>query len=192
MLPHIGVAILTFIITNVDDLIILTVFFANPRYKRDQVILGQIIGIFLLVAISMAGVYLGTILQEHFLNLLGLLPLIIGIRELINYFRNKGVSAENEVADQNTGFQFLNVAIVTLANGGDNLGVYMPLFANLHPNYVVVYALVFGLMTFVMCWQAYYLVSHPKMKAMINKYGHIILPIFLILLGLYILKDLVI
>ena len=85
MLPHIGVAILTFIITNVDDLIILTVFFANPRYKRENVIVGQIVGIFLLVAISMAGVYLGTILEEHHLDLLGLLPLIIGV----NYERRK-------------------------------------------------------------------------------------------------------
>jgi cadmium resistance protein CadD (predicted permease) len=190
MLPHIGVAILTFIITNVDDLIVLTFFFANPRYKKENVVVGQIVGIFLLVAISMVGVYLGTILHEDWLNGLGLLPLIIGIKELISYLRNRGGSPEKEVADQNTGFQFLNVTIVTLANGGDNLGVYMPLFANLHPNYVVVYALVFGLMTFVMCWQAYYLVSHPRMKTLINKYGHIVLPLFLIGLGLYILKDL--
>ena len=190
MLPHIGVAILTFVITNIDDLFILSIFFAMSRYKKENVVIGQFIGMFLLTAISLIGVYLGMILSENFANLLGVLPLLIGVKELISYIRNPNASEENEVKEQNTGFQFLNVTMVTIANGGDNVGVYTPLFANLHPNYVVVYALVFAVMTGVMCWQANYLVSHPRLKKVFARYGKIILPVFLILLGLYILKDL--
>lgn len=190
MLPHIGVAILTFVITNIDDLFILSLFFAMSRYKKKNIVVGQFIGMFLLIAISMIGVYLGMVLSEKFANMLGIVPLIIGIKELVSYIRNPNASDENEVKEQDTGFQFLNVTMVALANGGDNVGVYTPLFANMHPNYVVVYALVFGAMTGVMCWQANYLVSHPGMKALFAKYGKIVLPVFLILLGLYILKDL--
>ena len=159
------------------------------RYKKENVVIGQFIGTFLLTAVSLVGVYLGMVMSEKYANLLGVLPLLIGVKELIGYIRNPNASEENEIKEQETGFQFLNVTMVTLANGADNVGVYTPLFANLHPNYVVVYALVFLAMTGVMCWQANYLVSHPRLKKVFVRYK-IVLPVFLILLGVYILKDL--
>jgi cadmium resistance protein CadD (predicted permease) len=54
------------------------------------------------------------------------LPIAIGIKKLIDWQREK----END-ADQLTNAKSLfTVAAVTFANGGDNIGIYVPLFAN--------------------------------------------------------------
>ena len=84
--------------------------------------------------------------------------------------------------------QWIAVALVTMANGGDNLGVYIPVFSR-EPAWVPVYAAVFAVMTALWCAAGYWLVNHPIIGARIRKYGHVALPFVLIGLGLHILAD---
>jgi cadmium resistance protein CadD (predicted permease) len=84
--------------------------------------------------------------------------------------------------------QWIVVASVTVANGGDNLGVYIPLFSR-ELAWVPVYAAVFAVMTAFWCAAGYWLVHHPILGARIRTYGHVALPFVLIGLGLYILAD---
>jgi cadmium resistance protein CadD (predicted permease) len=94
-----------------------------------------------------------------------------------------------DVATKGTGHsQWVAVALTTMANGGDNLGVYVPLFSR-ELVWIPVYATVFIVMTAVWCGAGYWLVHHPVLGARIRQYGHIALPFVLLGLGLYILAD---
>jgi cadmium resistance protein CadD (predicted permease) len=80
------------------------------------------------------------------------------------------------------------VAGVTVANGGDNLGVYIPLFAK-ELAVVPVYATIFAVMTAVWCVVGYGFVNNPVAGHHIRRYGHVMLKFVLVGLGLYILSD---
>jgi cadmium resistance protein CadD (predicted permease) len=83
--------------------------------------------------------------------------------------------------------QALSVAGVTLANGGDNFGIYIPLFATA-PAAIPIYIAVFAVMTAVWCALGYLVVNNPLIGSQVRRYGHVLLPIVLIALGLYILS----
>lgn len=183
---YVIIAITTFAITNIDDIVVLTFLFLNPAFKKRNIILGQYAGILALILISLIGLILGTLLEPRWIGLFGFLPIFIGVRYLVQHNRGK---AEEEVHPQasNTKNQFLKVALITIANGGDNIGVYTPLFATTPSKYVIIYILIFILMIGIWCALAFYFVKHPLIKNTFAKSGHIILPFFLILLGTWIL-----
>jgi cadmium resistance protein CadD (predicted permease) len=85
---------------------------------------------------------------------------------------------------------FLAVASITFSNGGDNIGVYTPMFAQHNSvSQVTTLIAVFMAMTAVWCIAAYYLVNHPLVASRIRCIGHIVMPFVLIGLGIYILAQ---
>jgi cadmium resistance protein CadD (predicted permease) len=48
----IGIGISAFVATNIDDIFVLMLFYANSKFKPFQIVLGQYLGIGLLVSIS--------------------------------------------------------------------------------------------------------------------------------------------
>jgi cadmium resistance protein CadD (predicted permease) len=78
----------------------------------------------------------------------------------------------------------LAVAAVTFANGGDNIGIDIPLFATLTGTNKLTMVTVFLLMTFLGCLMAKYLTTHSYVKKSVDKYGHCATPSVLVLLGL--------
>ena len=181
--------------TNIDDLLILAVFFADPRVRVSAVVAGRFMGTAALVIVSGAAALLALELPAEWVALLGLVPLILGLRLLLALFRkddgDNGV--EDEIAGKlakglRSGFavQALAVAGVTLANGGDNLGVYIPLFASA-PAAIATYVAVFAVMTAAWCVLGYAVVNNPVIGQQIRRYGHVLLPTVLIALGLFIL-----
>jgi cadmium resistance protein CadD (predicted permease) len=136
---------------------------------------------------------------ERWIALLGLVPLALGVRKLWLLGRSgahDGDGAEaSRLQDRERRLegralsQTLAVMAVTAANGGDNLSVYIPLFAQ-DLNLVPLYALVFAVMTAIWCAAGYALVDNRLAGRHLQRYGHIALPFVLVGLGLYILSDL--
>ena len=79
------------------------------------------------------------------------------------------------------------MAIVTMANGGDNIGVYTPSFAIRSASEIAVIALIFVVITALWCFLAHTMVNHPKLGLLIRRYGHRLAPVVLIGLGMLIL-----
>jgi len=174
-----------FSMTNIDDLLLLTFYFTSNKYRTVQVVSGQFIGIGVLVLISLVGAFLGKLIPSEYLHWLGIFPLLLGIKELIGSIKSQ---REEEVHGYNvTSAGLLGIAGVTIANGGDNLGVYTPLFARSSATALYVYVFAFTLMTSIWCFLAYKFTSHKKVKSVMVKYGKIIFPYFLLCLGLLIL-----
>jgi cadmium resistance protein CadD (predicted permease) len=184
IIAHIGLAVIAFALTNIDDLLILSFYFANSSFDKKSVIIGQYIGIFSLVLISLSGFVIGKFVDPNWLRFLGFIPVFLGVKQLIALFKKESRN-ESDIKPGN----FWSVALITIANGGDNIGVYTPLFAKLTMDVLFIYLLVFALMIGLWCSFAFYLVRHPIMRNMFTKYGHVALPVFLIVLGIWIFLD---
>jgi cadmium resistance protein CadD (predicted permease) len=194
-LNAVGLAIVLFAATNIDDILLLSAFFADRTMRPLAVVAGQFAGIGVLALASAAAAVLALTVPDGWIALMGLAPLALGIRGLGALWRSRNAThSEAEHlhahtrAQRATHAQWIAVALVTMANGGDNLGVYIPLFSR-ELSRVPVYALVFAAMTAVWCAAGYWLVHHPILGARIRQYGHVALPFVLIALGVHILAD---
>jgi cadmium resistance transport/sequestration family protein len=181
-------SVVAFVSTNIDDLFMLALFYGNKKFREREIVAGQMLGIAALVAISLVGSFIGLFIDRVFIGLLGVLPMYLGVKSL----RQSGKDHENDRADEERATRsnnVLTVAGITFANGGDNIGVYVPLFATLTWMDKLTMATVFLLMTLLWCMIAKYFTKHPYVTRVTGKYGHRIMPLVLIILGLYILYE---
>ena len=183
-------SIIAFASTNIDDIFILMLFFANKEYKRKDVILGQYLGIIALIVISFIGSLIGLIIDQKYVGLLGLMPIYFGVRSIIKLIQDRGkIEQAKAKSSTNESNKMLSVTAVTFANGGDNIGIYIPLFATLLIQQKIIMIAIFLIMVAIWCIAARYLSKHRTIANAIDKYGHIITPAVLILLGVYILYE---
>jgi cadmium resistance protein CadD (predicted permease) len=181
---------MAFIATDIDDLFVLMLFFSSPSYHKWQVVVGQYIGIGALVAVSALGSLLTLVVPQYIIGLLGLVPITIGVIRLLHLRNNNYKSDEIKipVSKWHNQLSILTVAGVTFSNGGDNIGIYTPLFAKYNSAFEVIFiSTIFMIMTAVWCVIAYYLVRHPLIASRTKRTGHIIFPLVLIGVGIYIL-----
>jgi len=180
-------SILAFVSTNIDDIFILILFFGNKKFKESEIIIGQFLGIILLIAVSLLGSMIGLILPEAYIGLLGLIPLYLGIRGIIAIAKKEKHDEDPDLKTNSS--NVLSVAGTTFANGGDNIGIYVPLFATLTWLDKFSMVAIFLIMTFVWCVMAKYFTNHPYVAKIVDQYGHIVAPIVLLFLGLYIMYE---
>lgn len=178
-------AALAFAATNIDDIFILMLLFSAAEHDncRCRIALGQFLGVGILTAISLSGAAGLGLLPDIYLRLLGLVPLAMGLRAWLQ--RNKP-EAEEETNPAGKG-TVCSTALLTVANGGDNLGVYLPLFAGYTWKQSLLVVLIFALMTGLWCLLGKYLADLPKVGTLLQRYRGVLVPWVLMLLGLYIL-----
>lgn len=181
-------AIFAFISTNLDDMFILAAFFANPDFGTKYVVMGQYLGFIVLLTISSLAYFVQFVIPSQWISLLGIIPIIIGIRSLIYLKKSEKVLGENQDCNKyKVGQNILPVALVTMANGGDNLGVYMPLFASMEQTALFLTIITFLIMVGIWCFLGFKLVNNSILGNKIKDYGHHILPFVMIIIGMLIL-----
>jgi cadmium resistance protein CadD (predicted permease) len=189
----IAIGVAAFAATNIDDIFVLLMFFSfsSMTFPVKQVVLGQYIGIGLLVAISALGSFISLAVPTYIIALLGIVPIVIGVKKLVVFRKKNKPNSKQAVQNKKkNNLVFVAVAAVTFSNGGDNIGVYTPLFAKYNSvSQITALVTIFMAMTAVWCIAAYYLVNHPLIASKIRRIGHIILPFVLIGLGIYILTE---
>ena len=129
------------------------VFFSSSVYQARHIVTGQYLGIGSLIAISALGSLLALVVPPYVIGLMGLVSIAIGTKELIEKRNNKKKPEEEEEEiiskgkllqqSNNKGynqdyFSFISVAAVTISNGGDNIGIYTPLFATYNSSLEVI------------------------------------------------------
>ncbi|MBR2949095.1 MAG: cadmium resistance transporter [Lachnospiraceae bacterium] len=183
-------SVLSFISTNIDDIFILMLFFAQetkPCRKR-QIVYGQYLGIFSTVAVSMAGAWILKLISLERLHFLGLVPLGMGIREIVVYFKGETQEQDEEKLPLKENRKPLfSVMFLAIANGADNVGVYIPLLAGYQTGQLVIFCIVFAVMIRLWCRIAERIVSLEALGGFLRKYRHVIVPVVLIGLGISIL-----
>jgi len=171
--------IISFAATNIDDMFVLTLFFSQTP-RRWPVVFGQYLGFTALIAISLAGFFGGRILLHEWIRFFGLVPIAIGIKKLL---------VKPDDHPKRAGVSVLDVALVTFANGGDNIGIYAPLFAISAAAQLIELLAVFYLLLGVWCVAGYFIPRHRAVANALQRRGHWLVPWVLIGLGLYILSN---
>ena len=187
-------AIGVYISTSIDFLIILIILFAQLSQNKQKwhIYAGQYLGTGLLVGASLVAAYVVNFVPEAWMvGLLGLIPIYLGIRFAIV---GEGEEEEEEEIierlEQSKANQlFWTVTLLTIASGGDNLGIYIPYFASLDWSQTLVALLVFVIGIIIFCELSRVLSSIPLISETIEKYQRIIVPLVFIPLGLYIMYE---
>lgn len=189
------VAIAAFIATNLDDIFILMSFYILDDNRAVNVTLGQYLGFIVLLVLSLSSYYFKYLIPTQYIAILGLFPIIIGIKHLKNYRKNistismlkkefDSVIIEKKYINGRYGFKkILQTASVTVANGGDNIAVYIPLFLTLDVLQLGITTITFLLMLGVWCVLGYKMVNNRFFGEKIRIYGHLIFPGILIVIG---------
>lgn len=186
----IGIAVVLFVSTNVDDVFVLLGFFSDPKFRPRQVVAGQYAGILALFSVSIVASLLSLVVSPAYIGLLGVAPIFLGLKKL--WELRRGVDVVDDPEQHRAGAAPGNVAMVaavTIANGGDNISIYTPLFATRTGPDIAVIGLVFATMTALWLLLAFRLTSHPMLGTPIRRYGHWIVPTVLIGLGVLILSE---
>jgi cadmium resistance protein CadD (predicted permease) len=95
-LALVGIGVSAFIATNIDDIFVLMLFFSSSKFHKFQVVIGQYLGIGLLVVISALGSLLALIVPQQIIGLLGFVPISIGIIRLVQFRKQSSVQHMNE------------------------------------------------------------------------------------------------
>lgn len=183
-------AIGVYISTSIDYLIVLIILFAQLSQNKQKwhIYAGQYLGTGLLVGVSLVAAYVVNFVPEAWMvGLLGLIPIYLGIRFAIV---GEGEEEIIERLEQSKANQlFWTVTLLTIASGGDNLGIYIPYFASLDWAQTLVALLVFAIGVIIFCELSRVLSSIPLISETIEKYTRIIVPLVFIPLGLYIMYE---
>ncbi|MBQ0978958.1 MULTISPECIES: cadmium resistance transporter [Micromonospora] len=182
LLSTAGGAAVVFAATDIDDIVILTLFFVAARTtgrpRPWQIVAGQYLGIGAL-ALASAVVAAGLlVVPDPWTGLLGLLPIALGVRAL-------RASDDDVTPAVVTGT--LGVAGVTIANGADNVAVYVPVFRALGAADSAVFLLVFVLLIALWCAAGAWLGGHPRVVRLVERAGHWLVPTIFIGIGVLIL-----
>jgi cadmium resistance transport/sequestration family protein len=197
--------IVAFVATNIDDMFILLLFFSqvDANFRRRHILIGQYLGFTAIIIASLPGFFGALVIRRELIGLLGILPIVIGLKQLLH-----PEPETTEIQTVTTDFkesspsnpilsllwsilhpQTYKVAAVTLANGGDNIGIYIPLFGGQNLVSLGVILSIFFLMLGVWFAIAYLLSSHPTVGFILSRYGKHIVPFVLISLGLFIMYE---
>ena len=196
-LSELLVAIIAFASTNVDDLLLLSSLFIDANLRAGSVVVGQFVGMSLLVLISVLAAHFMVSIPLVSIRMLGAFPLCLGILRLAKITSSpllKSAAEPNKtefVGKEQVRVSWVKseaalAALLTLANGGDNLSVYIPLFA-VQRKFVPLYITVFAVMTGLWCFFGYCLTNQRPFRDKLKRYAGLIIPWVLIALGLKVL-----
>ena len=191
MLSTIAAAAGLFVATNLDDIVVLTVLFAasarSSRLRGWQIVAGQYLGLITLIAVSFLAALGLTIVPDEWVGLLGLIPLAIGVLALVRTLRGQDDDDEAESALKAVGL--LGVAGITIANGGDNIAIYTPVFRTMSTIDALVTIVVFLVLLAGWCLFAKVIGTNEKVTEALEKVEHWLVPVVFIGLGVFILLE---
>ncbi|MRU10733.1 cadmium resistance transporter [Bacillus anthracis] len=198
MITTIISSVVAFATTNIDDIFILLVLFSQVRTevlrKEDRAVrekamrkklyiaIGQYVGFSMIIFLSIVGSLSSFFIPVSWIGVLGFVPIYMGVKGLFSLRSNKS----NKVIDKASSSLF-KVAAITLANGADNISIYIPMFTSQSLEANIVTLIIFFCMIAIWCSISYTLLRAPILAKVLERNCHIIVPIVLIGLGMFIL-----
>ncbi|MCG4821941.1 CadD family cadmium resistance transporter [Streptococcus gordonii] len=192
MIQNIVTSIILYSGTAVDLLIILMLFFAKRKSRKDiiNIYLGQFLGSVSLIFLSLLFAFvLNYIPSKEILGLLGLIPIFLGLKVLLLGDSDGEAIAKDGLRKDNKNLIFL-VAMITFAScGADNIGVFVPYFITLNLANLIVALLTFLVMIYLLVFSAQKLAQVPSVGETLEKYSRWFIAVVYLGLGMYILIE---
>ena len=192
MIQNVVTSIILYSGTAVDLLIILMLFFAKRKSRKDiiNIYLGQFLGSVSLILLSLLFAFvLNYIPSKEILGLLGLIPIFLGLKVLLLGDSDGEAIAKDGLRKDNKNLIFL-VAMITFAScGADNIGVFVPYFITLNLANLIVALLTFLVMIYLLVFSAQKLAQVPSVGETLEKYSRWFIAVVYLGLGIYILIE---
>ena len=192
MIHNVVTSIILYSGTAVDLLIILMLFFAKRKSRKDiiNIYLGQFLGSVSLILLSLLFAFvLNYIPSKEILGLLGLIPIFLGLKVLFLGDSDGEAIAKDGLRKDNKNLIFL-VAMITFAScGADNIGVFVPYFTTLNLANLIVTLLTFLVMIYLLVFSAQKLAQVPSVGETLEKYSRWFIAVVYLGLGMYILIE---
>lgn len=192
MIQNIVTSIILYSGTAVDLLIILMLFFAKRKSRKDiiNIYLGQFLGSVSLILLSLLFAFvLNYIPSKEILGLLGLIPIFLGLKVLFLGDSDGEAIAKDGLRKDNKNLIFL-VAMITFAScGADNIGLFVPYFTTLNLANLIVTLLTFLVMIYLLVFSAQKLAQVPSVGETLEKYSRWFIAVVYLGLGMYILIE---
>lgn len=192
MIQNVVTSIILYSGTAVDLLIILMLFFAKRKSRKDiiNIYLGQFLGSVSLIFLSLLFAFvLNYIPSKEILGSLGLIPIFLGLKVLLLGDSDGEAIAKDGLRKDNKNLIFL-VAMITFAScGADNIGVFVPYFTTLNLANLIVTLLTFLVMIYLLVFSAQKLAQVPSVGETLEKYSRWFIAVVYLGLGMYILIE---
>jgi cadmium resistance transport/sequestration family protein len=194
MIQTIVTAAILYIVTTLDLLVILLMFFARAKTRKEyrDIYIGQYVGSVTLIVISLFFAFvLNYVPEKWILGLLGLIPIYLGIKVAIYGDSDGEERAKKELNEKGLSKLVGTIAIVTIAScGADNIGVFVPYFVTLSVTNLLITLFVFLILIFVLVFTAQKLANIPGVGEIVEKFGRwIMVAVIYIALGLFIIIE---
>ena len=192
MIQNVVTSIILYSGTAVDLLIILMLFFAKRKSRKDiiNIYLGQFLGSVSLILLSLLFAFvLYYIPSKEILGLLGLIPIFLGFKVLLLGDSDGEAIAKEGLRKDNKNLIFL-VAMITFAScGADNIGIFVPYFTTLNLADLIVALLTFLVMIYLLVFSAQKSAQVPSVGETLEKYSRWFIAVVYLGLGIYILIE---
>lgn len=186
-------ALVSYIGTSIDYVLVLVLLFAQIKHQDKsqikQVVLGQYAGLSVLLLLSILGAYGLTFIQEEWVGFLGLIPILLGLNVAIRGEEEEEAEEALEKSLTEYSSLFWSVVFLMIALGGDNLGVYTPLFTAFDISELVLTIGIYFILAALLLYGTYKIATVNKIEEWVEKYERIIVPVVFIGLGLLILHE---
>ena len=187
VVPAIVTAFAMFAATNIDDAVVLVVLNVASQAggvpKRWQIWAGQYLGFSVILLVSFTAALGLRVVPVEWVGLLGLIPLLLGVRGLLNLIRARR-DRDPDPPVMATGL--LSVVAVTVANGGDNIALYTPVFRIIGVADAALTLAVFAVCTALWCLAGQLAVSHQRVVEVLQRASRWLVPVVFVVLGSYI------
>mgnify|MGYP001941391282 FL=1 len=193
MIQTIVTAAILYIVTALDLLVILLMFFARAKTRKEyrDIYIGQYVGSVTLIVISLFFAFvLNYVPEKWILGLLGLIPIYLGIKVAIYDDCEGEKRAKKELNEKGLSKLVGTVAIVTIAScGADNIGLFVPYFVTLSVTNLLITLFVFLILIFFLVFTAQKLANIPGVGEIVEKFSRWIMAVIYIALGLFIIIE---
>ena len=193
MIQTIVTAAILYIVTALDLLVILLMFFARAKTRKEyrDIYIGQYVGSVALIVVSLFFAFvLNYVPEKWILGLLGLIPIYLGIKVAIYDDCEGEKRAKKELNEKGLSKLVGTIAIITIAScGADNIGVFVPYFVTLSVTNLLITLFVFLILIFFLVFTAQKLANIPGVGEIVEKFSRWIMAVIYIALGLFIIIE---
>ena len=185
----VGIAVVAFCATNVDDLVLLFSFLANRSFHLWNVIVGFAVGMLTILALSWIGALLADLPEPRYVGFLGFVPIGLGLKHLYYEFIHHQSLSDPGALQFSKNSQIAAVAIADVSQGQDTIILYSVLLFKAHNVAQLAVSLIYIILVFVWCSVGLFLLRYPALREPIQRYGPRFSPYLMIGVGAYIVLD---
>ena len=184
------IAVGAYFATNMDNFILLAALLARYRRQTVNVVAAYFTCMLILGIVGFGVSEIANYVPIRNLGLLGIVPIYIGVVELVRIHRGrKKIAVATEISLESNHKVFLTTLISQLGNGADTILIFGILFADSTPAADALIMSTLAAMAIICVLVAMYAVRHPTISSVISRYAHRVLPFILIIVGAYVLAN---